>query len=512
MRVIWVGLVAFLLFSNTHFPLSDNYHSLKSTELDLIQIEGGNVQSFESSTDLGFNVGYIESEDVEIRWKIKDGDITRYDGDSKFDSDINKWESIPIHHHVISPCRCVLIIDIIADGERVHREFGIINADDDSSSALSENWVIVPKNPISSINQQIVDITYIQDGASSDFEVRWGIQPSQPSESDCVDGIHLNPSVEQWTIVENQFNSTEFNIVQDLSSFDDGWWTILVQHGYGQNWSTWTGCADIRLDTISPAVVLSAPNTVPESSVPVVIDGSSSTDIFWGRDGLRYIWTITEENSSNLAKTSVGGPDGQFNLSAINSGIFVVNLTIVDQVGHTNSTSVTVEIVNQKPTAALRIDGVPTDDGEIIRLSNKDGWSIDGYFSTDTSNDVSSLTYVWYLDGVPILSGIERTLERPEDDTIQHTLMLVVTDDNGEVDSSSLMFGVIDTQSDPEVQNSSIVFLTAILASVFFILIAVYLMMIVRQERVPDVRPWDLESNNNHEDEATSSRTQSDSN
>ena len=74
------------------------------------------------------------------------------------------------------------------------------------------------------------------------------------------------------------------------------------------------------------------------------------------------------------------------------------------------------------------------------------------------------------------------------------------------------MFGVIDTQSDPEVQNSSIVFLTAILASVFFILIAVYLMMIVRQERVPDVRPWDLESNNNHEDEATSSRTQSDSN
>ena len=57
--------------------------------------------------------------------------------------------------------------------------------------------------------------------------------------------------------------------------------------------------------------------------------------------------------------------------------------------------------------------------------------------------------------------------------------MLVVTDDNGEVDSSSLMFGVIDTQSDPEVQNSSIVFLTGILASVFFILIAVYLMMIV---------------------------------
>ena len=99
-----------------------------------------------------------------------------------------------------------------------------------------------------------------------------------------------------------------------------------------------------------------------------------------------------------------------------------------------------------------------------------------------------------------------------EDDTIQHTLMLVVTDDNGEVDSSSLMFGVIDTQSDPEVQNSSIVFLTGILASVFFILIAVYLMLIVRQERVPDVRPWDLESNNNHEDEATSSRTQSDSN
>ena len=87
MRVIWVGLVAFLLFSNTHFSLSDNYHSSKSAELDLIQIEGGNVQAFDSSTDLVFNVGYIDSEDVEIRWKVKDGEITRYDGQSEFESD-----------------------------------------------------------------------------------------------------------------------------------------------------------------------------------------------------------------------------------------------------------------------------------------------------------------------------------------------------------------------------------------------------------------------------------------
>ena len=171
-----------------------------------------------------------------------------------------------------------------------------------------------------------------------------------------------------------------------------------------------------------------------------------------------------------------------------------------------------MEIVNQRPTAALRIDGVPTDNGETIRLSNNDGWSIDAYFSTDTSNDVPGLTYVWYLDGEPILSGIERTLERPENDVEQHTLMLVVTDDNGEVDSSSVMFGIIDTPSDPEGQSSSILFISGILSVVLFSLILIYLMMIVRQDRVPVVRPWNFETSNNLEEKATSSITESDSN
>lgn len=514
MRVIWAPLIALLLLPNTAFLLDDSHASFMASGMDLIQIEGGNVQFFESSSDLRFDVGYIDSEEVEIHWSLKDEEITRYNGESDFQSEANEWESIPIHHHVISPCRCVLVIDVIVEDERVHREFAIISADENTSSPT--NGVILPKNPVFSVDQEIVEITYIQDGAAShnspDFDVRWGIQSSQVSESNCVDGLHTSPSVDQWILVENSFNSTEFNIVHDLSSFEDGWWTILVQHGSEQNWTSWIGCTDIRLDTDSPSVVLSAPSTVPESSVAVVIDGSSSSDSFWGREGLRYIWTITELNSSSVSKTSVGGSDGLFNLSAIDSGVFVVNLTIVDLVGHTNSTSVTVEVVNQRPTAALRIDGVPTDDGETMRLSNKDGWSIDAYFSTDTSNDVASLSYVWYLDGVPILSGIERTLERPEDDTVQHTLMLVVTDDNGAVDSSSLMFGVIDTPSDPEEQGSSIALLSGILAIVFFVLIGMYLFMIVRQDRVPSVRPWDFESNNELEGEATSSRTESESN
>ena len=266
MRVIWAPLVALLLMSNTPFSLDDSNHSSMASGLDLIQIEGGNVQFFETSSNLKFDVGYIDSEEVEIRWLVKDGEITRYNGTSNFQSNTNEWESIPIHHHVISPCRCVLIIDVIVDGERIHREFGIISADENTPSNSSENGIIVPKNPVLSVNQEIVDITYIQDGASPpDFDVRWGIKSSQASESDCVDGLHASPSVEQWILVENTFNSTEFNIVHDLSSFEDGWWTILIQHGTEQNWTSWIGCTDIRLDTDSPSVVLSAPSTVPES-------------------------------------------------------------------------------------------------------------------------------------------------------------------------------------------------------------------------------------------------------
>ena len=84
--------------------------------------------------------------------------------------------------------------------------------------------------------------------------------------------------------------------------------------------------------------------------------------------------------------------------------------------------------------------------------------------------------------------------------------------DDGEVDSSSLMFGVIDTPSDPEIQGSSMVLLTGALGSIIIILIAAYLLMFMRQDRVPVVRPWDFESQKELESEATSSRTESESN
>ena len=227
MRVIWVALVALILLNSSHGQMQDLSDTAMTSELDLIEIIGGNVQNFQSSSEISFDVGYIDSEIIEIKWFLKDGDILRYDGESEYQSDTNDWDSIPIHHHVISPCRCVLIIDVIVDEIRIHREYGIVSAEDESSSISSDNWVIIPKNPVYSIEKQIVDITYLQAGAYSDFNVRWGILPNLPNESDCIDGSHTDPSVNSWTVVENSFNSNEFSIIQDLSSYSDGWWTII---------------------------------------------------------------------------------------------------------------------------------------------------------------------------------------------------------------------------------------------------------------------------------------------
>ena len=69
--------------------MQDLSDTAMSPELDLIEINGGNVQHFQSSSEISFDVGYIDSEIIEIKWFLKDGDILRYDGESEYQSDTN---------------------------------------------------------------------------------------------------------------------------------------------------------------------------------------------------------------------------------------------------------------------------------------------------------------------------------------------------------------------------------------------------------------------------------------
>ena len=99
--------------------------------------------------------------------------------------------------------------------------------------------------------------------------------------------------------------------------------------------------------------------------------------------------------------------------------------------------------------------------------------------STDTDNDQSGLVCTWYIDEEPVMTGWSRQLQRPEDLSAPHTLMLEVTDNDGASDTISVVFGVQDTPSDPSYVGDEGAGLLGIFAIVGASMLALFLLFAV---------------------------------
>ena len=93
------------------------------------------------------------------------------------------------------------------------------------------------------------------------------------------------------------------------------------------------------------------------------------------------------------------------------------------------------------------------EDGDTITLADEQQWLLECSDSIDSDNDKPGLICTWYIDGEPIMTGWERQLQRPEDLSESHTLMLEVTDNDGVSDTITVTFGVQGTPSDPMYVN-----------------------------------------------------------
>ena len=132
--------------------------------------------------------------------------------------------------------------------------------------------------------------------------------------------------------------------------------------------------------------------------------------------------------------------------------------------------------------AALRIGGQALEDGDVITLTDSPQWLLECGDSTDTDNDQSGLVCTWYIDEEPMMTGWSRQLQCPDDLSTPHTLMLEVTDDNGDSDTISVQFGVRDTPSDPTyVADEGMGFLSIIGIVVAITLALLAVLVAVRQ-------------------------------
>ena len=168
-------------------------------------------------------------------------------------------------------------------------------------------------------------------------------------------------------------------------------------------------------DDDNPIAVAGTEQSVKEDDM-VQFDGSDSTDnvgIVW------YNWSFDDGSYQN-------GVNATPNHAYTNAGTYIVTLNVSDTAGNWDTDTCFVFVNNIAPIANAGIDKTGNEGVAI---------TFNGSASADTPSDNSTLTYVWYFgDGD---SGAGKVVSHAYDDNGIYNATLVVTDDNGYVDSDT---------------------------------------------------------------------------
>ena len=233
----------------------------------------------------------------------------------------------------------------------------------------------------------------------------------------------------------------------DLIDFDDGWYDIIIFAQSEIEDSTYShDCISIRIDNTPPTVIVNIPEELPEGTDTVYFDASSTFDEYWGIQGLTYTWSINEIGGSGEEINQVfSGPDYRsIGLNLVNSGVCVISLSVSDNAGNMGLSTTTLEIINMAPTARLTINGQDYFDNDQITLSPDSSILVDASSSTDTSNDIDGLRYVWRVDNIPTYEGPSRSISWPDGvNDGSFVLSIEVIDDDSE--SSMISIIVVDS-------------------------------------------------------------------
>ena len=506
-RIVLLILASLVLCSvpKSHDELASNTDYYTQNE-SIIEIENGYHQIFNDNGNVNFTLQWLPTNASNISYTIIDSDVERYSGTIEINITTSMTYQIPIFHHIISPCICVLLIDI----EQYNENRIIIEAGNNNENS---EWMIVPSIELNKISTPIIDVKnsiIIPTGEQYVF-IKSSIISESNYEDYCIGGIINEQAIDFNNLSSIETNHTHKTITNgqieiefDLRSFDDGWVSIIYQIGNELEWSNTIACIHVKLDLLSPVISIDSPTEIDERFGLLIIDGSSSFDPNWGRDELQYIWSYQDmENPYSTPVSVIGSDNGIFTFDASNSGNFRFNLTLIDGASHTSTQSITVKITNIRPQANIRIESVPVDDGEIIRLTNQQSWIVDAKYSTDTQNDIDNLTYTWFVDGNPVMSGRDRILSRPSDDNVMHELTLMVEDDDGAVDWVTVTIGIVGTPSDPNDTEISSKIIAGISVTVLIITIIAFFTISAKSSQTPNIRRWQ----SNKSDESTDSRT-----
>lgn len=243
------------------------------------------------------------------------------------------------------------------------------------------------------------------------------------------DASHSTPSEDirsyEWTIAGKEYSGktvehtfadngeykVELNVTNDDSATDTTTQTITVENQ--------PPTADINVTPSTPVTDQRITLSAKESSDP---DGRI----------VSYEWTIAEREFSGETVDRI------FNVI----GEYTVELTVTDDDGATDTTTQTVRVSNQDPTASFTWSPSSPVAGELV--------TFDGTSSSDPNGTISN--YEWSIDGTT-KTGVLAT--HTFDDSGGYTVELTVTDDDGATARETLVVEVGPEPTTPTSESSS---------------------------------------------------------
>jgi len=446
-------------------------------------------------------------------WELIDhGDITQNISQSNLNAESARktwnwqFESQMQSSSADQPCNCYLKITAIDNAGNVGIDWHARYTGGWSGPAIGDHTPLLIIDQHSSSNIVSGDISIqgsVIDGDNASEEsyeiptIQWWISNDYAVDTNCrtwtlVQGADLpwiNASDFEWgDIVTHEIPVTDgatgesmgnytrfsatFSMTLDTRGLEDGSYQLLMRAVDNSDNPSLGFCTEIRIDNTAPIALISGPINITESSSNVQFDGSASSDTYWGRQDLTFLWILDGDPSGQIVTT--GKDLRTFNVSAEKSGNYTLTLTVIDDAGFSSSTTIDFVISNVAPIAGARIDGVPLRDGDSLNLVNNQQWILDCWGSEDTTNDFDTLVCTWYLNGEAIMTGKERVLKYSDIEYMSdvYTLKLVVQDDDGATDELEITFGIQGTDSDLENKESStgtqlLAYTIAVFAAIF---------------------------------------------
>jgi PKD repeat protein len=188
------------------------------------------------------------------------------------------------------------------------------------------------------------------------------------------------------------------------------------------------GNLTVTVENVHPVASITGDTRV-QTDESMELDGRSSYDL----DGniVEYRWDLGDGSGQEV------GPIIEHSYSKF--GTYTVTLTVEDDGGLTSSMSLTVEVLNRRPSAVVSTSLTVLPTGETVNL--------DGTGSSDPDGTVETFTWIFGDGSVAYGSRVSHVYS---DDGI-YMVVLTVTDNDGGTDSSSVFIQVENRQPLPAI-------------------------------------------------------------